>query len=133
MQTERHASVSFRLMQSLRMDIVSGKYPPATQFPTVRALAFDHAVNPNTMQKVLSMLEEEGLLVSFGARGRFVTEDTAVIEATFLRLKQAFLEQMLEKAAQMGIEKCEIIRFLEENTLGESERKERDERHNTGM
>ena len=73
------ASVSGQLLHKYRLDIVGGKYPTGSQFPTVRALAYEESVNPNTMQKVLTTLEQDGLLISQGTRGRFVTEDAAVI------------------------------------------------------
>ena len=46
---------------------------PATKFPTVRDLALDAAVNPNTMQKALSELERSGLVYSQRTSGRFIT------------------------------------------------------------
>ena len=83
-----HASVSQQLLHKYRLDIIGGKYPPGSQFPTVRALAYEESVNPNTMQKSLALLEEEGLLYSKGTVGRFVTSDSAILFTAKERMKK---------------------------------------------
>ncbi len=108
-------SVSGQLLDKYRMDIVGGKYPPGGQFPTVRALAYEESVNPNTMQKVLSLLEQDGLLVSQGTRGRFVTEDPSVIAEIKLLLQTEYLHSVKQSAAKLGITKQQFLQFLEES------------------
>lgn len=108
-------SVSAQLLQKYRLDIVGGKYPLGGQFPTVRALAYEESVNPNTMQKVLTMLEQDGLLVSQGTRGRFVTEDPNTIAEVKLLLQTEYLQSVRESAAALGITKQQFMQFLEES------------------
>lgn len=108
-------SVSAQLLQKYRFDIVGGKYPPGSQFPTVRALAYEESVNPNTMQKVLTLLEQDGLLISQGTRGRFVTEDNAAISQVRLLLQTEYLKNAKEQAARLGITKQQFMQFLEES------------------
>ena len=110
-----YASVSQQLLQQYRMDIVGGKYPPGSQFPTVRALAFEESVNPNTMQKVLTLLEQDGILISHGTKGRFVTEDTDVIATVRLLLQTEFLTRARDAALQLGITKQQFMQFLQES------------------
>ena len=109
------ASVSAQLLHKYRLDIVGGKYPAGSQFPTVRALAYEESVNPNTMQKVLTMLEQDGLLISQGTRGRFVTEDNAVIAQMRLLLQAEYLQSVREQAARLGITKQQFMQFLQES------------------
>ena len=109
------ASVSGQLLHKYRLDIVSGKYPPGSQFPTVRALAYEESVNPNTMQKVLTLLEQDGLLVSQGTRGRFVTENDAAIAQVRLLLQTEYLKNAREQAARLGITKQQFMQFLQES------------------
>lgn len=108
-------SVSGQLLYKFRLDIVGGKYPPGGQFPTVRALAYEESVNPNTVQKVLSLLEQDGLLVSQGTRGRFVTEDPDVIAGIKLLLQTEYLRSVRENAARLGITKQQFLQFLQES------------------
>lgn len=114
MQTPK-PSVSGQLLYKYRLDIVGGKYPPGGQFPTVRALAYEESVNPNTMQKVLTLLEQDGLLISYGTRGRFVTEDQSVIAEIKLLLQTEYLQSVRESAARLGITKQQFMQFLQES------------------
>ena len=78
--------VSLQLTHKLRIDILSGKYSPGEQFPPVRQLAYDASVNPNTVQKALTSLESEGLLITRGTVGRFVTDDESALTKAKLSL-----------------------------------------------
>ena len=109
------ASVSQQLLSKYRLDIVRGKYPPGSQFPTVRALAYEGSVNPNTVQKVLALLEQDGLLISHGTKGRFVTENTEVISNIKLLLQTDYLTRAREAALQLGITKQQFMQFLAES------------------
>lgn len=70
-----------QIMEHIRGAILVGAYPPGARIPPVRDLAEEAKVNPNTMQRALTELEREGLLISCGTMGRFVTDDRAVLDA----------------------------------------------------
>ena len=72
--------IYLQLMERIQTDIVSGKYKPGEKLPSVRELALDAAVNPNTMQKALSELERIGLVYSQRTSGRFITEDDTMLK-----------------------------------------------------
>ena len=72
--------IYLQLMERIQQDIVSGVYKPGDKIPSVRDLALDAAVNPNTMQKALSELERSGLVYSQRTSGRFITEDTEMLK-----------------------------------------------------
>ena len=71
-----------QIMERITFDIISGIYPPGSQLPSVRALAQDAGVNPNTMQKAMAELERTGLIYSQRTSGRFITEDLGMIDKT---------------------------------------------------
>lgn len=71
-QFRGHSPVYRQIVRHIRADILNGRYQPDEQIPPVRQLAMEASVNPNTMQRALSALEDEGLLVSRGTVGRFV-------------------------------------------------------------
>ena len=62
-----------QLMERLQLGIVTGEYQAGERLPSVRELAAEAAVNPNTMQKALTELERSGLLYAQRTAGRFVT------------------------------------------------------------
>ncbi len=80
-----------QIKEHFRCAILSGHYPPGERIPSVRDLATQARVNPNTMQRALSELEQEGLLLSHGAFGRFVTENQLILQA----LRQQKIDQTL--------------------------------------
>ena len=73
-----------QLVEQIQLRIVTGRYPAGSRLPSVRELAADASVNPNTMQRALSQLEADGLVCSQRTSGRFVTEQ----EETIMELKK---------------------------------------------
>ena len=69
-----------QILERIQRQIVSGEYAPGTKIPSVRELAAQAGVNPNTMQKALSELERSGLVVTMRTSGRVVTEDMEMIK-----------------------------------------------------
>ncbi|MEG1931759.1 MAG: GntR family transcriptional regulator, partial [Pygmaiobacter sp.] len=68
--------VYLQLVEHLQFSIISGEFPPGSRVPSVRELAADAAVNPNTMQKALTELEADGLVLTQRTSGRTVTQET---------------------------------------------------------
>ena len=107
-----------QLAEVLMQRIVSGQYPAGIRVPSVRDLAAEAGVNPNTMQRALTALEERGLVSAQRNTGRFVTEDTALIAETRKTLAQEELSAFCEKMRQLGFDVNEIAQLLQ--TKGES-------------
>ncbi len=107
-------AVFIQISDRLRRDIVNGVYPSGAQMPTVRQLAFDASVNPNTMQKALALLENEGLLISRGTVGRYVTSDTAIIESAKKQICIHTVERFCLEAQALGISQAELIDYIKE-------------------
>ena len=72
--------IYIQLVEKLRLEIVSGKLKQGERLPSVRELALIVRVNPNTMQKALVELENEGLVYTERTNGKFVTTDIKLIE-----------------------------------------------------
>ena len=106
------APVSKQIGDRLRLDILSGRYERGSQFPTVRALALETAVNPNTVQKALAVLESEGLLVTQGTVGRFVTEDEKILGDTKKALQKEYVKRVISEASLLGITGEDFIEIL---------------------
>ena len=85
-----------QLIGQIRQGIVSGAFRPGERLPSVRDLAMAAGVNPNTMQRALSELEQEGLLESRATTGRFVTNDSAILE----KIKEAAVDAVIRASAK---------------------------------
>ena len=87
-----------QLVEQIQRMIVTGVFPAGSRLPSVRELAVEAAVNPNTMQRALARLEEDGLLYTQRTSGRYVTEETNRImqakEAMAGELIRQFIENM---------------------------------------
>ena len=94
--------IYLQLQELIKLSIASGLHPPGSRLPAVRDLALDAAVNPNTVQRALMELEREGLVHVQRTSGRFVTEDTAVIEKMKKELAMELVNAFLEKMGALG-------------------------------
>jgi len=101
-----------QLIEQIELKICSGIYAPGSRLPSVRDLAREASVNPNTMQSALAKLEEDGLLYSTRTSGRFVTEDDNVIYQVKNKLAQEQIQDFLKKMKQLGFENKEILSML---------------------
>ena len=99
-------------MDVLKFRIVSGQYPAGVKLPSVRELAAEAGVNPNTMQKAFTELERTGLIVTRRTSGRTVTEDTALIEQVRSELAELQISQFLTRMQHLGYQKDDSIRLL---------------------
>lgn len=104
-----------QLIEQIQLKIVSGLYPVGSKLPSVRDMASDASVNPNTMQRALAELENEGLLYSQRTSGRFVTEDEGRIMDTKTMLAMELIHEFLEKMENLGYTKEQAVEILEKN------------------
>ena len=104
--------IYIQIAEIIKRDILSGKYQAGEKLPTVRDLASEAAVNPNTMQKAFSELEQEGLISTQRTAGRTVTTDSnALAEARELMLEERTREY-LRKMEQLGSTTEEAVRLI---------------------
>ena len=104
--------IYLQLMDRIQQDIVAGTYKPGDKIPSVRDLALEAAVNPNTMQKALSELERSGLVYSQRTSGRFITEDTDLIHRMKNSLATMQVREFIRKMRQLGLGDEEILQLI---------------------
>lgn len=104
--------IYLQIIERVQMDIVTGQYQPGDKLPSVRDLAQEAAVNPNTMQKALSELERSGLIYSQRTSGRFITEDNELIHQMKQELAAAEVSAFVAHMKQLGITPEEILQLL---------------------
>ena len=102
-----------KLTQRLTEAIVSGIYAPGEKLPSVRELALEAGVNPNTVQRALTELEREGLVFSQRTAGRFVTENENMIVNAKLRIADERVSEFLRSMKTLGCGRQEIISLIE--------------------
>ena len=107
-----------QIIDEMTMRIASGSYGPGEKLPSVRDLAMDAGVNPNTMQRALAELERRGLVFSERTSGRFVTKEDGVLKELHEDLAKKYFEELAEKLRKIGMTGEEIAgavkRWLED-------------------
>lgn len=106
--------VYLQIKDQLRGAVLSGEFAPGTKIPSVRDIATEAKVNPNTMQHALHELEQEGLLMPHGTNGRFVTEDPSVLEEVRSRCLTQLALECMHKFSLLGVSPQEIVSLIEQ-------------------
>ncbi len=114
--------VYLQIVSRIRADILNGTYRSDQQMPTVRQLAMEAGVNPNTMQRAFAVLEAEHLFVTRGTVGRFITTDEEVLRKAREVMRRETVERLIAEARSVGMEPDELIERIQAYTdTGQSE------------
>ena len=101
-----------QLVGQLQRMIVTGVYPAGSRLPSVRELAAEAAVNPNTMQRALVKLEEDGLIFTQRTSGRYVTEEQEKIMETKREMAEQLIFQFMEDMSHLGYTKEQTMTMI---------------------
>lgn len=110
-----------QLVEVIELKICSGVYELGSKLPSVRDLAQEASVNPNTMQRAMTKLEEDGLLRTNRTSGRFITEDANMVKQLRNRIAKEEINQLFEKMKILGFEKKRNSICNSNNVRGEWE------------
>ena len=115
---DNNKPIYLQIMDKIKLQIVSHKLEPNQQLPTVRELASEAGVNPNTIQRALSDLEREGFVYTKRTAGRFVTKDLDLIPQSRKQLSEEQLQQFVTGMVEFGYEKEELPTVLRDYIEG---------------
>ena len=102
-----------QIITQIQQRIVTGQLQPGDRLPSVRDLAAEAGVNPNTMQRAMTELERQGLVHSQRTAGRFVTEDEATIRKLREDLARTQVRDFLAAMGQLGFAPQEIADLIQ--------------------
>ncbi len=116
---ENSVPVYLQIAESITKDIISGKYKMGAQIPSVRELAVLFNANPNTCQKAVTELVEEGLLDSVSTTGKFVTNDENILKECRDKILIKLTNDFIKEVTAFNFNKEEILEILrKENNNG---------------
>lgn len=101
-----------QLVDEFHRRIASGQWPSGHKLPSVRELALELGVNPNTVQKALGEVDRLGLTAPERTAGRFVTADDHAIEQVRQRIAGAQVTALIDTAASLGMTLADITELL---------------------
>ncbi len=102
-----------QLVEIIQIQITSGKYKAGDRLPSVRELAAEASVNPNTMQKALAELERNSLIITQRTSGRIVTEDTELIQKTQANLADEYMKNFFRAMKELGYSMEDILSLVQ--------------------
>ena len=104
--------IYLQIMDALEQRIFCGTYGMGEKLPSVRDLALEASVNPNTMQRALSELEERSLIATQRNSGRTVTDDAEIIQKARTEKARRLARSYLNDMEALGFQTKEAIGFL---------------------
>ena len=107
--------IFIQIMEHIEYDIVSGALPPGAKVPSVRELATEASVNPNTMQRALSEMERQGLMRTERTSGRYVTDDEKAIASLKHNLASVGVDGFIKQMKRLCLDKDEVLKLIKDN------------------
>lgn len=102
-----------QIAQRFQTLILKGVLPPDTQMPSVRSLAVELSINPNTIQKAYAFLEQQGYIYPVRGRGNFVSDNSALIQ----KKKDSLLEEirrLITSGKELGVQREEYVQVIDQ-------------------
>lgn len=103
-----------QIVENIQQKILNGEYAQGERLPSVRELAAEAAVNPNTMQKAMAELERSGLVYSQRTSGRFITDNELLLRNLRQHTAQSYMQDFVENMQTLGFSPVETAQQLEE-------------------
>ncbi len=101
-----------QIIEQIKKFILSGSILPGEKLPSVRELAGDAGVNPNTMQRALAELERTGLIYSQRTSGRFITDKEKLIQTMKQEMADEKISLFLQSMKQIGFTKEQVTDLI---------------------
>ena len=101
-----------QIVKEVEKLITLGVLTPGSQIPSVRALAYDLGINPNTVKKAYDMLEENGLIISKSTKGTFISDDVSMAKKQKIEELMEKIQDIIKELESYGLTREEIINRL---------------------
>lgn len=114
MEFDSSRPIYLQLLEEFKVKISTGQWEPGAKIDSVRNLARDYEVNPNTVQKALAELERAGLTETRRTAGRFVTDDKNLISKLEDNSFYKIADEFISGAENLNLKKDEAINQLKQ-------------------
>lgn len=109
---DNNIPIYIQLVEYFKFCIISGKYEAGERLASVRDLAMEAKVNPNTVQKALAELEEFGLVYTDSTNGRYVTNDKKLIMKCKKEYALSITAKYVNEMKNLGFSEVDIDKFI---------------------
>jgi len=101
-----------QIIEQIKKYVALGILKPKDKLPSTREMASELGVNPNTIRKAYSILENEGVIVTISTKGTFIADDPSKIKDTMINNTINEINEKIKELTKLGITKEEIIKKL---------------------
>ena len=109
---DNNIPIYLQLVSLIKNDIIKGALSPGEKLPSIRELAITYKVNPNTIGKALSELENISLIYTERTNGKYVSSDTSLINKYKEEYATSLTEDYINKMINLGYNKEEINKYI---------------------
>ena len=109
---ENETPIYIQIIELIKLEIIKGTYQPGEKIPSVRDLSLKFSVNPNTIQKGLSELENMELIYTERTNGKFVTNDISKIESIKKQTIKTMITNFFSDMQKIGLNNEEILKII---------------------
>ncbi|WP_172252379.1 GntR family transcriptional regulator [Saccharibacillus deserti] len=112
---DNNMPIYLQIMNYIKLQIVTGKLGPGEKIPSVRELASELKINPNTIQRTFQELEREGVAESRRGLGRFVTSEDEKIMTIKKEMAADLLERFIGGMRELGFDNRNIVKIVSDS------------------
>ena len=98
-----------QIVREVEKLITLGVLTPGSQIPSVRALAYDLGINPNTVKKAYDMLEENGLIISKSTKGTFISDDVSMAKKQKIEELMEKIQDIIKELESYGLDRKSVV------------------------
>ena len=106
--------IYIQLVEQLKIYIISGKISPGERLPSIRDMAINLKINPNTLQRGLTELENEGFIYTERTNGKYVTNDVKLINNYKRDYAKDKVIKYFEDMKELGFNEEEALSYIKE-------------------
>lgn len=104
--------IYLQLIEQMTLKIANGTYQPGDKCPSVRDIATEANVNPNTVQRAFAELERNGVVCAQRTTGRYITEDAEMIGKLKEKLAFEEIKEFLSRMQKLGLSENDIVKMI---------------------
>ena len=119
MKYETDRPIYLQVIEDISRKLIQGELVLGEKLPSVRELAVQYQINPNTASRVYKEMESQGLCYTKRGMGTFITEDSGMIKTLQTEMAEACLDSFLQGMQALGISLDEMIQLLRERYMKE--------------
>jgi DNA-binding transcriptional regulator YhcF (GntR family) len=106
--------IYIQIMDLIKRDIITNKLKSGDKIPSVREMAVELQVNPNTLQRAYQELEREGITYTQRGMGTFVKEDTSIVDSLKREMAKEIINNFIDGMKELGFNNEEILKIVKD-------------------